>query len=83
MNKISTLKEFKFKKEFNSSFDEFLPIWRNYWEAIDIGVSLLNQISTALLLAQCAIIQANKFKMLDKKCKKMLKEWLEYLIKQL
>lgn len=63
--------------------DEFMPIWREYWESKDLAASLLNQISTSLLLAQFAIIQAKKFKMLDKKCKKMLKDWLEQIIEML
>ena len=82
-DKVVYMKEFAFGKEMENDFEEFLPIWKNFWETKNIVTSLFNQIMTSSQLLLAAIITAKRFKILDKKCKIMIKKELEAIIAML
>lgn len=82
-DKVVNMKEFAFGKEMENDFEEFLPIWKNFWETKNIVTSLFNQIMTSTQLLLAAIITAKRFKALDKKCKIMIKKELEAIIAML
>ncbi len=82
-DKVVNMKEFAFGKEIENDFEEFLPIWKNFWETKNIVTSLFNQIMTSTQLLLAAIITAKRFKILDKKCKIMIKKELETIISML
>ncbi|DAA84914.1 TPA: hypothetical protein CPT87_07205 [Candidatus Gastranaerophilales bacterium HUM_5] len=82
-DKVVDMKEFAFGKEMENDFEEFLPIWKNFWETKNIVTSLFNQIMTSSQLLLASIITAKRFKALDKKCKIMIKKELEAIIAML
>lgn len=75
MKKIINIKEFKYGQAYEKDFDNFVPIWAEYWKAKDPVTMLYSQMITSTRLLQLAIIADSDLKLLDKTCKnKMIKE---------
>lgn len=83
MKKIIDINEYKAGQEFEKDFEEFVPLWAEYWNRKKPEIVIVSQMLTITRLLQFALKADAKFGILDKKCKQIIKTELEKIIKLL
>ena len=56
MKKIINIKELAYSKSYENDFEDFIPIWAEYWKEKDPMTTLYSQIITSTRLLQLEII---------------------------
>lgn len=81
MNKIINIKEYIIDKNLEKVLEDFIPIWKEYWD--DNDDLIFGQMFVSTRLLQLAVIADEEHKHLDKKCKRAIILELREIIKLL